>query len=88
MLPPEPKTEAAKDVFNLYLLVLALAVIVFVGVEGFLVYAIVRYRRKPGDDTLPEQHHGNNKIEIIWTAIPTIIVFVLFTFSMITLGGG
>jgi len=85
MLPPEPKTEAAKDVFNLYLLVLALAVIVFVGVEGFLVYAIVRYRRKPGDDTLPKQYHGNNKIEIVWTAIPTIIVFVLFTFSMITL---
>jgi cytochrome c oxidase subunit 2 len=86
MLPPEPKTEAAKEVFNLYLLVLALAAIVFVGVEGFILYAVFRYRRKPGDDVLPEQLHGNNTIEVIWTLIPTVIVFVLFVFSMITLG--
>jgi heme/copper-type cytochrome/quinol oxidase subunit 2 len=35
---------------------------------------------------LPEQLHGNNTVEIIWTAIPTVIVFILFTLSMITLG--
>lgn len=85
LLPPEPKTDAAEGVFNLYLLVLALAAIVFVGVEGFLIYAIFRYRRKPGDDTLPEQLHGNNTIEVIWTLIPTVIVMVLFIFSMISL---
>jgi len=86
MLPPEPKTEAGQDVFNLYLLVLGLAAIVFVGVEGFILYAVVRYRRKPGDDVLPEQLHGNNTVELIWTLIPTVIVFILFVFSMITLG--
>ena len=86
MLPPDPKTEAGQDVFNLYLLVLGLAAIVFIGVEGFLLYAVFRYRRKPGDDVLPEQLHGNNTVELIWTAIPTVIVFVLFVFSMITLG--
>ena len=85
MLPPEPVTETGREVFNLYLIVLALALIVFVGVEGFILYAIFRYRRKPGDDILPEQHHGNNTIEIIWTAIPTVIVFILFGFSMVTL---
>ena len=86
MLPPEPKTEAGQDVFNLYLLVLGLALIVFIGVEGFILYAVFRYRRKPGDDVLPEQLHGNNTVELIWTLIPTVIVFVLFVFSMITLG--
>ena len=86
LLPPAPKTDAGQDVFNLYVLVLALAAIVFVGVEGFLLYAIVRYRRQPGDDTLPEQHHGNTLVEIIWTAIPTLIVLVLFVMSIITLG--
>ena len=86
MLPPQPATEGGKDVFNLYLLVLGLALIVFVGVEGFILYAVVRYRRKPGDDVLPDQLHGNTTVEIIWTAIPTVIVFILFTFSMITLG--
>ena len=86
MLPPEPKTEVGQDVFNLYVVVLILAGIVFVGVEGFILYAVIRYRRQPGDDTLPEQLHGNTTVEIIWTAIPTVIVFILFTFSMITLG--
>jgi cytochrome c oxidase subunit 2 len=86
MLPPQPVTEAGKDVFNLYLLVLALAAIVFIGVEGFIIYAVLRYRRKPGDEVLPQQLHGNNTVEVIWTAIPTVIVFILFTFSIITLG--
>ena len=86
LLPPTPKTDAGQDVFNLYLIVLGLAAIVFVGVEGFILYAVVRYRRGSGDEVLPEQLHGNNTIEIIWTIIPTIIVFILFFFSMLTLG--
>ena len=85
LLPPSPKTDAGQDVFNLYLIVLGLAAIVFIGVEGFILYAVVRYRRQPGDDVLPEQLHGNNTVEIIWTIIPTVIVFVLFFFSMLTL---
>jgi cytochrome c oxidase subunit 2 len=86
LLPPEPKTEVGRDVFNLYIIVLILAGIVFVAVEGFILYAIVRYRRKPDDETLPEQFHGNTKVEIVWTVIPTVIVFILFGFSMATLG--
>ena len=85
LLPPEPVTEVGMDVFNLYVIVLILAGIVFVGVEGFILYAVVRYRRKPGDDTLPEQLHGNTAVEIIWTLIPTVIVFILFGVSMATL---
>jgi cytochrome c oxidase subunit II len=86
LLPPTPKTDAGQDVFNLYLIVLGLAAIVFVGVEGFILYAVFRYRREPGDEVLPEQLHGNNTVEIIWTIIPTVIVFILFFFSMLTLG--
>ena len=86
MLPREPVTEVGRDVFNLYVVVLILAAIVFVGVEGFILYAVFRYRRRPGDETLPQQHHGNTKVEIVWTIIPTVIVFILFGVSMVTLG--
>ena len=48
LLPPEPKTDAGRDVFNLYIVVLVLAGIVFVAVEGFILYAVFRYRRRPG----------------------------------------
>ena len=84
MIPPEPETETAESVFTLYNIVFAMGVAVFLGVEGFIVYAIFRYRRR--DDRLPEQTHGNNLVEIIWTAIPTVIVLVLFVLSAITLG--
>ena len=78
MLPPVPASDAGRDVFNLYLVILAMAAIVFIGVEGFILYAIFRYRRRPGDDTLPPQTHGNTLVEVIWTAIPTVIVLILF----------
>ncbi len=84
MIPPEPETETAESVFTLYNIVFAMGVAVFIGVEGFIVYAVFRYRRR--DDRLPEQTHGNNLVEIIWTAIPTVIVLVLFVLSATTLG--
>lgn len=84
MMPPEPHTTAAKDVWNLYLVVFLMGAAVFIGVEGFIVYAVLRYRRR--DDRLPQQTHGNTIVEIVWTAIPTVIVLVLFVISVITLG--
>lgn len=84
MLPPEPATIQADQTYGLYLFIFALAVLVFVGVEGFILYSVIRYRRR--DDRLPDQLHGNNLVEIIWTAIPTVIVFVIFVFSISTLG--
>jgi cytochrome c oxidase subunit II len=84
MVPPEPKSEGAQSVFVLYNIVFAMGAVVFLGVEGFIVYSIVRYRRR--DDLLPPQTHGNTIIEIIWTAIPTVIVLILFVLSVATLG--
>jgi cytochrome c oxidase subunit 2 len=49
------------------------AVAVFVLVEGALLYAIFRFRGKPGDPE-PQQIHGNTTIEIIWTVIPALIL--------------
>jgi cytochrome c oxidase subunit II len=46
---------------------------VFVLVEGALLYAIFRYRGKPGDAE-PRQVHGNTTVEIVWTVIPALIL--------------
>ena len=48
-------------------------------------FTVFRYRRKPGDESLPPQTHGNNLVEVIWTAIPTAIVLFLFVLSWQTL---
>lgn len=84
MIPPEPETKTAESVWNLYLIVFLMGLAVFVGVEGFILYSVFRYRRR--DDVLPHQLHGNPMIEIVWTAIPTVIVLILFTLSILTLG--
>jgi cytochrome c oxidase subunit 2 len=52
------------------------ALLVFLLVEGVLVYAIFRFRGKPGDPE-PHQTHGNTTVEIIWTIIPALILAVI-----------
>ena len=58
---------------------------IFFVVEGLIVWTVIRYRRKPGDDELPPQTHGNNLAEITWTVVPTLIVIFLFVISWQTL---
>jgi len=79
--PPPPVTDQAREIKSLYDLVFYIAVAIFLVVEIAIVFTVFRYRRKPGDDELPPQTHGNNLVEIIWTVIPTVIVAVLFYFS-------
>ncbi len=80
LTPPEPATEQAERVDDLYMLIFGIAIVIFVVVEGLLIWSIVRYRRR--DDRLPSQFHGNTLIEIIWTAIPAAIVAVIFVLSL------
>ncbi len=72
-------TEQAKPVHDLYNILFVGATAIFVLVEGLIVWAVIRYRRR--DDALPPQFHGNNLLEIAWTLGPLIIVAVLFVLS-------
>jgi cytochrome c oxidase subunit 2 len=81
LYPPDAATIQAENVRGLYDIVFALAIAIFLAVEGLIVWSILRYRRKPGDTELPAQTHGNNVVEIIWTLIPTVIVLYLFAIS-------
>ena len=83
--PPEAKSVEGREIRSLYDIVFAVAVVIFLIVEGLIVWSVIRYRRKPGDDVLPPQTHGNNLAEIIWTVIPTAIVIFLFVISWQTL---
>lgn len=80
---PPGITEEANSMHTLYLYVTAMALVVFVAVESALVFMLIRFRKK--NDELPPQIHGNNALEIVWTAIPVIIVIALFVASFIVL---
>lgn len=85
LYPPDAVTAQARDISQLYDIVFALAVAIFVAVEGLILWSIFRYRRRPEDVDLPPQTHGNNLVEALWTLIPTVIVLYLFVISWQTL---
>jgi len=85
LYPPQDVTSQGAATRGLYDIVFFIAAVIFLAVEGAIVWIVLRYRRKPTDTELPSQFHGNNLIEVIWTVIPTIIVLYLFVLSYQTL---
>jgi len=83
--PGEVVTQQGAASAGLYLPLFIVAAIVFVLVEGLVIYVTLRFRRKPTDTQLPAQTHGNNLLEVIWTAIPAVVVMVLFVASFVVL---
>jgi heme/copper-type cytochrome/quinol oxidase subunit 2 len=80
---PTPITDQAQRIEDLWVFTLIIAVAVFFGVEGALLYAIIRFRKR--SDELPKQTHGSMALEIVWTSIPVLIVIALFSYSFIVL---
>jgi cytochrome c oxidase subunit II len=74
-----PVTEQGKDVHWLYNLLFVVATVIFLLVEGAILFAVIRYRRR--GDALPPQFHGNNLLEVAWTLIPLLIVATLFVLT-------
>ena len=74
----------AREQLLLFNVLLWTMVAVFVLVEGALLYAAIRYRRKPGDP-LPPQTHGHTPLEIAWTIVPTILILGLGIWSVFVL---
>jgi cytochrome c oxidase subunit 2 len=83
-----PAATPAHSIFDLSMLVLAVTFAIFLVVAGLLLYALIRYRRRPGDtDREPAQIYGSNQIELSWTVIPILIVVMLFlTTTRVILG--
>ncbi|MEO8602362.1 MAG: cytochrome c oxidase subunit II [bacterium] len=82
----DPLSRPADEIYTLSLLVLGICGAIFVLVAGLLVISIVRFRRRPDDDGVePPQVYGSNPIELAWTVIPLLIVFVLFLVTTRTL---
>jgi cytochrome c oxidase subunit 2 len=77
---PQSVTEQGQAIYNLYNLFMYIAAVVFVVVSGLVIWSVIRYRRR--DDELPTQTHGNNKLELTWTLIPTVIVLFLFVVTI------
>ena len=85
MFPHEVVTAEGARSASLYLPIFLVAVVIFLLIEGLLLFMVWRFRHKGKDGELPKQTHGNNKLEVLWTLIPLVTVAVLFVASMIVL---
>jgi cytochrome c oxidase subunit 2 len=71
---------------GLFNTILAIAAGFFLVVEGILIYSIVKFRKRKGDETDGPAIHENLTLEIAWTAIPTVIVMwvAIYSFDVYT----
>ncbi|HUQ40428.1 MAG TPA: cytochrome c oxidase subunit II [Acidimicrobiales bacterium] len=81
----KPEGPIAKQVDRLFDPVFAVAVVVFVLVEGLVLYVAMRFRERPGHDDAPTQTHGNTRLEITWTIIPALLLAVIGVFTVVTI---
>lgn len=74
----------AQKQLSLFLIIFWTAAVVFVAVEGALIYAALKFRRKPGQE-LPRQTHGHKQLEVAWTIAPALILVVIAVPTIITI---
>jgi cytochrome c oxidase subunit II len=82
--PPQADT-AARDIDHLYDVLLIFSVPIFVLVMTIAIYSVWKFRARPGDQRDGAPIHGNTTLEIIWVAIPFLIVSGLAIYSWIEL---
>lgn len=65
--------DVSSQINDLFFPIGILALVIFVLVEGVIIYIVIRFRRRAGD-AFPKQSHGNIRLEIAWTIAPTLLM--------------
>jgi cytochrome c oxidase subunit II len=79
-----PASTQAESIANLTIAIFIIAAIVFVIVEGIMIYLIIRFSRNRPTDEIKTL--GNEKrIEAAWTAAPAIVLAIVFVVSILAL---
>lgn len=82
----DPQGPSAEDIDDLTIPVLITAGVIMVAIFGVIGYLLLRNRVKEyRDDDWPDQIHGNTRLEILWTAIPFVIMVVIAVGSTVVL---
>ena len=82
---PDGATTEAHEIDTLYDVLLIVSVPVFVLVMTVAIYSVIKFRARPGDMGDGAPIHGNTRLEVIWVAVPTVIVSILAAYAWIVL---
>lgn len=72
-------SNLAQGVDNTFIFIFSIAFIFIAGITAFMIYTVIHFARKKGK--APMQFTGSTKLEIIWTAIPLILVMMMFYYG-------
>lgn len=82
--PESGGSPNADQIDSLYKIILYIAILVFVVVEGALLYSLIKFRAKKG--RVAAQIHGNTRLEISWTVGAALILVILTAVTFSKLG--
>ena len=82
---PTPASTQADRIDFVFWFVTAISIAIFALVSGVIVYAVVRFRARPDDDSDGAPIHGNTGLEIAWTAVPAALVTAIAVVSAVAL---
>ncbi len=82
-----PQGPSARRIDNLFDPVFYVAVVVFIFVFAGTFIIWWRFRDDHDDEEFPHQFHGDTRLELAWTIVPTLILVVISVFTLITLRG-
>jgi cytochrome c oxidase subunit II len=81
--PESGGSPNANQIHSLYMIILYIAAVVFVIVEGALLYSVIKFRARK--NRVAAQIHGNTRLEIGWTVAAALILVVLTVVTFIKL---
>ncbi len=70
-----PQTQLGKDIYDLHTIITVICFIIFIGVFGFMFYAVFKHRKSVGHKAA--QFHENTAVEVAWTLIPAVILIAM-----------
>src|SRR3954447_23568264 len=80
---PLQGSEQAPEIDTLWDVLIIFSVPVFVGVTVVVLFSVVKFRMRPGEELLDGPPiHGNTRLEVIWTALPAITLVGLCTYAL------
>ena len=82
---PHAASQQAGRIDFVFWFVTAICIAIFALVASVIIYSVIHFRAQPGEDEDGAPIHGHTKLEIVWTAVPAILVTSISIVSAIVL---
>jgi len=82
---PESASKESTRIHFVYWFTTVIAIVVFAAVVAVLAYSVIHFRARPDDDSDGPPTHGHTTLEIVWTAIPAVLVTAISIVSAVVL---